>query len=516
MIRERLVKKVYVITPGSLRKSWLDEYCLKCGADKKYLVNNFIFITYNYMVAKKVEKEDFNDSLVIIDEVHNLVNSIKNDLGNQDEAKAKGGKKNITFKKKSATVIYNKIINSACRVLVLSGTPAREIYREWPILETMLKGKGNGVPTKESLKGVISYFPGSEGFYPTVYYKDPIKVEMSNKQWEYYDGTKYSEEKFRAQKPKREKFKTQESYEEAMKQWIVASKWIRTRGISNCLRYPLFLGKTAQEMKENGEKVLSDDLTIGGGWIGKEMLKEYSLLRVISPKFTALIFNIVNQIDTKHFVFSFFKTRGGVIMIKSLLALCGISSTIYSGDIDDEDRQRILRKFNSPENRNGEKIKVLLATDAGGEGINILEVNNVHIIESSTNEEKTRQAIGRCIRFKSHIHLPEDRRSVNVWRYWSTPPGGGGPPGIDEELYWQGVEKKKKIDEFNQLLIDNSIEADVRSQSSESRSKSKSESGSKSEKSKSESKEKEVQKKEEKEFKIESDSESLPEEPNLD
>ena len=34
---------------------------------------------------------------------------------------------------------------------------------------------------------------------------------------------------------------------------------------------------------------------------------------------------------------------------------------------------------------------------------------------------KTLQAIGRAVRYKSHVRLPENKRVVNIWKYFSTP-----------------------------------------------------------------------------------------------
>ena len=51
----------------------------------------------------------------------------------------------------------------------------------------------------------------------------------------------------------------------------------------------------------------------------------------------------------------------------------------YFGDLDDMERTSLLNRFNSEENRNGEKIQVVLVTGAGTEGITLLEVNNTYI-----------------------------------------------------------------------------------------------------------------------------------------
>jgi len=100
--------------------------------------------------------------------------------------------------------------------------------------------------------------------------------------------------------------------------------------------------------------------------------------------------------------------------------MCGITSAIFSGDLNDDERRRILKKFNSPKNRYGDVIRILLVTEAGAEGISVLEARHMHILESSPRMSKTIQAIGRVARFKSHIELPPEERSIKIWKYWST------------------------------------------------------------------------------------------------
>jgi hypothetical protein len=80
-------------------------------------------------------------------------------------------------------------------------------------------------------------------------------------------------------------------------------------------------------------------------------------------------------------------------------------------------------------------------------------------LESNTKENKTRQAIGRVIRYKSHEKLPKEERYVNVWRYWSVAPEGNENERlVDEILYRKGLETEKKTDKFIRRIIDNSIE----------------------------------------------------------
>jgi superfamily II DNA or RNA helicase len=219
---------------------------------------------------------------------------------------------------------------------------------------------------------------------------------------------------------------------------------------------------TDEDLKEDIDDkedyiLLPDKYNKDGGWISKESLSDQTLLK-ISPKFSWLLLNIVKHLNSKHVIYSFYKTRSGVQLLCNLLKHCGLNAAIFSGDVPSKTREEILNKFNDKNNRRGDKIKVLLITDAGSEGINVLECNNIHIVESGTKENRTRQAIGRVIRYKSHINLPKNKQYVNVWRYWSTNPHDKKIKEIDEILYKKGIDDEKKCDLFVNKLIKNCIE----------------------------------------------------------
>ena len=90
-----------------------------------------------------------------------------------------------------------------------------------------------------------------------------------------------------------------------------------------------------------------------------------------------------------------------------------------------ETRKDELRSiYNSYENRNGDIIKVFLMTEAGKEGINLVGVRQVHILEPWWNNVVDRQVIGRAIRICSHAHIDKSSfkdftkkvpTSVNKW-----------------------------------------------------------------------------------------------------
>lgn len=439
MIKENKVNHIYVFTSGSLRQNWIDEYCKKCG--NNILEKYFTFVTYNYNIAEGLSTLDFNNSLIIIDEIHKLINGVKN---------------NSTI----PIEIYKKLVKSDCKIVALSGTPVFSYTYEWPLIGLLLKPeyyssilteRGNinlenwhDNLTGDHLMGIVSYYPGDPSNYPTVYYRDPINIQMSNNQAILFKNRLEYENRIRTNPPNEDlKFTDPKEYEKLHERYIMAMKYILSRSVSN-FYYP------TPESKQNPDKSIDEN-----GWISPDQFKEQQLLYLYSPKFTAVLVNIILNLDTKHVIYSFFKEKSGIMMFKYLLDKCGISNDIFSGDITDRKREKLLETFNLKDNVNGEKIKVLLLTEAGAEGITLKDVNNFHILESG-KEHLIKQAIGRVVRYKSHENSSEDRKYVNIWRYFAY--AYEQSDSLDRYLYERGMQDIENINKFMEQIIENSIE----------------------------------------------------------
>lgn len=68
-------------------------------------------------------------------------------------------------------------------------------------------------------------------------------------------------------------------------------------------------------------------------------------------------------------------------------------------------------------NHHGQVIKLLMITQSGAEGISLKDVREVHLIEPYWNDVRIQQVIGRAIRAKSHLALPESERNVKIYNY---------------------------------------------------------------------------------------------------
>ena len=78
-----------------------------------------------------------------------------------------------------------------------------------------------------------------------------------------------------------------------------------------------------------------------------------------------------------------------------------------------------LKAATQKDNVNGEKVKVILISQAGSEGLDFKFIRQVHIIEPWYNLSRIEQIIGRGVRHCSHKDLPFEKRNVEIFLYGS-------------------------------------------------------------------------------------------------
>ena len=64
----------------------------------------------------------------------------------------------------------------------------------------------------------------------------------------------------------------------------------------------------------------------------------------------------------------------------------------------------------------GKTCRVLIISKAGAEGVDLVGTNTIYVLDNVWNEATYEQIVARAIRYKSHAHLPEKERYVNVKR----------------------------------------------------------------------------------------------------
>jgi regulation of enolase protein 1 (concanavalin A-like superfamily)/superfamily II DNA or RNA helicase len=129
---------------------------------------------------------------------------------------------------------------------------------------------------------------------------------------------------------------------------------------------------------------------------------------------------ILNEIkkDNKKNVIYVSLFDNGVIPLKNKLDKNNIKYGTITGRDSINDKIESINDYNNFENNNylGRKIRVLIITRAGAEGVNLLKTKNIFIVDGQWNNALYEQIVARAIRFKSHYDLPKNEQFVNVYK----------------------------------------------------------------------------------------------------
>jgi hypothetical protein len=112
------------------------------------------------------------------------------------------------------------------------------------------------------------------------------------------------------------------------------------------------------------------------------------------------------------------------------------------------------------DNTNGEKVKVVIISQTGTEGIDLKNVRQVHILEPWYNMNRIEQVIGRARRNCSHKDLPKHKRNVQVFLHSANPikTNKGYMEPIDMYLYRLSEKKNKIIGDVSKILKQVSVD----------------------------------------------------------
>jgi hypothetical protein len=74
-----------------------------------------------------------------------------------------------------------------------------------------------------------------------------------------------------------------------------------------------------------------------------------------------------------------------------------------------------IKAATNENNKNGEKVKVILISKAGSEGVDFKYIRQVHILDPWYNMNLIEQVVGRAVRNMSHKDLPFEKRNVEIY-----------------------------------------------------------------------------------------------------
>lgn len=355
---------------------------------------------------------------------------------------------------------------------------------------------------KSRILGLISFYKPLTSNYPDVVYRDFYRVNMSPYQYQIYNILRNKERISERGSAKARGSKKRDQVKSTFRVFSrQSSNFVFPEEIPRPYPDPKFI-VTVKKKNENSnamnnaflksaqlEMMLNEDGKVASDYkkriekaLGKLIEKGETYLRPgpegldkLSPKMEMMLMNI-QESPGLVFVYSNFRSLEGVEIFTKILDFNGFASyqdktkgadvpryTLYSGTEDQEQKTEILRMFTSDENKTGNLCKILLATSAGAEGLDLKNIRQIHIMEPYWNQMRIQQVIGRGVRRNSHIALPEADRNIHIFRYFSVL----GPDEIklDREKvatdeYIEEISQKKQIvlDELKMIMMESAFD----------------------------------------------------------
>tara|TARA_B110000261_G_scaffold51296_1_gene60679 strand:- start:825 stop:4211 length:3387 start_codon:yes stop_codon:yes gene_type:complete len=111
-------------------------------------------------------------------------------------------------------------------------------------------------------------------------------------------------------------------------------------------------------------------------------------------------------------------------------------------------------------NKDGDKIKVILITESGTEGLDLKNVREIHIFDPWYNLNRLEQVIGRGVRNFSHINLPSIKRNTTIFQYVNLT-GNNKRESIDFRTYRIAENKQKQISILERVIKRNAIDCNL-------------------------------------------------------
>ena len=466
-IAEKLkkTKKIIVVLPAALIGNYMTELKSECTGNEymTLIERNKLKKNYDDKIIEKVENRIFkyytiysynkfidliknkkiknlNNSLLIIDEIQNMISlhGISYKLLYDIIYKSNNTLKIILL---SATPMFDRPIEIALTLNLLKKNLFDINKFNQDYMKSITTNKGifyemiNHNDFSNKIRNLISYYRGAP---PQAYPKSNLKIvkcKMHDFQYKSYLTSLSSNDTFI-----RGSFKNVDILN------LPQDFFLGPRMISN-IAFP---------NKSIGESGFS---SFKGDNLKMSNISKYSI------KFFKIIQKI-NKSEGPIFVYSNFKEFGGIKCFITFLEYHGWKNyktfgvgkktfSIWTGEESLEYKEEIKQNFNNINNHNGSQIKIMLGSPSIKEGISLLRVEQVHILEPYWNMSRMHQIMGRAIRFCSHKDVPKNKRIVHVYLYLSIYPQ---EKTIDQYIWKLAKNKNKLIQEFELLLKQSAID----------------------------------------------------------
>lgn len=414
------VKKI-VIVPASLQENYKKEI-LAFGADAK------MYSVHSYESTVKKDDEYLKDCIVVVDEAHRLRNAYEGGVMT----------KNILVK-----------LSHAWKIVLLTGTP-------------IVNRPSDIAPLVNAVYKEDVFPTNAENFnklYLSNYYK-PKKVGLFAMLLGYFTkaGTLSAVTPRNVEKFKTIAGKVFDHYANQNVSEYPDTENITIRIVMSPLQQELHT-KAARELlnpsdlalikKKRAETKLGKSASRVNSFLSKtRQITNYVAGEASSPKFDK-IFEIMGDGLRPTLIYSNFKDAG-VSKLNEMLTEKGYTCALFTGAETMKKKKEAVLAYNTG------KLDALLITASGAEGIDLKKTRKIIIMEPHWNQTRVDQAIGRGVRYLSHINLDLKNRNVTVYNLLSVYPTRffKDPYEIssDVHLHDMSAKKVKVNDQFLALL----------------------------------------------------------------
>jgi len=418
--------------------------------DTEQIINQYKFVTSNAknmiqslddkltsFMTKYKSKDDestinLENKVIIIDEAHNLFNSIVNGS-------------------KIANEFYDIIMNTQkIKLIFLTGTPIINNPFEIAVAFNMLYGKINvkSLNSKKNYYTILpEYYSDFQKYFVDIS-SNSLKNEDKFKNRIYglvsYYGDMYNNV-VKTIKDDIKVLKAKENYPDRLPIKIETIEMSLIQNIEYMKARDIEKKETSKFYGQNdiiGSSIVKEKNAVSTSY----RIKSRQLSNIYIPdiqeltlynfnKYSPKIVSMYNNIKTNHknqisLVYSTFLDSGLLSFVKYLELNNYISYSdnsdseklhyaIFSGQQTSEEKENIIKICNSEENKHGELISILLISKSGAEGLDLKNVRSVHIMEPYWNYSLIEQIIARAVRYKSHELLPKEEQNVQTYIYLS-------------------------------------------------------------------------------------------------
>jgi hypothetical protein len=131
---------------------------------------------------------------------------------------------------------------------------------------------------------------------------------------------------------------------------------------------------------------------------------------------------------------------------------------MFTGDKQLSPDNRAELEALTTDNERGQRIKVVIISKAGSEGIDFKNVRQVHIMEPWYNMNRIEQIVGRAVRNCSHADLPFVERNVQLFLYGTLLPATPEVEAADLYVYRLAETKAAQIGQVSRILKENAVD----------------------------------------------------------